>query len=370
MKSRKVNLLIVGPFPEPIHGMSIANKNLYDTLRNDVDFVKVVSHNTCSKARKIDKKAQGVFNLKFFIFSLFNILACFYKIFRYRITDVYITPGQSVLGLIRFLPIILFSKIIGCKVYLHFHGSRLNYYISNATLALRALSRLTINLADRVIFLGEKIAQLDDNLVKSKKVRICQNGVKGPNSYSRDYHLSESKINVLFMSNLMRDKGVFELFSAISMLEKDDRFVFHLAGSIEKGVEEALSEIQVKYPNKVFYHGVVYGESKDNLFRQSHVLILPSFDEGQPLCIIEAYSYGLAVITTNVGGVSDIFTHGENGYLCSPGEPLSIYNCLIDLDLSTIFPVGQNNREQYEKKYKINDFVSRVKEIVEECDSV
>ena len=51
---------------------------------------------------------------------------------------------------------------------------------------------------------------------------------------------------------------------------------------------------------------------KINLYRDIDALILPSYNEGMPVVILEAMSYGLPVIATSVGGIPEIMEDGKN----------------------------------------------------------
>ncbi len=56
------------------------------------------------------------------------------------------------------------------------------------------------------------------------------------------------------------------------------------------------------------------------------VFILPSFNEGLPISILEAMSYGMPIISTPVGGISEVVKNNLNGTIISPGnaEEISI----------------------------------------------
>src|SRR5690606_121092 len=70
----------------------------------------------------------------------------------------------------------------------------------------------------------------------------------------------------------------------------------------------------------VEYVGWVDGQKKNDLLLQCNVLILPSYNEGLPISILEAMSYGKAIIATTVGGIPEIVSDNENGFLFTPGD--------------------------------------------------
>jgi glycosyltransferase involved in cell wall biosynthesis len=65
-------------------------------------------------------------------------------------------------------------------------------------------------------------------------------------------------------------------------------------------------------------------------FNNASIFVLPSFYEGHPKTLIEAMSCGLPVIGANSPGISDLITHGENGYLCGT-TPEGIQKAIQDL---------------------------------------
>ena len=355
-----MNILIVGPFPNPLHGMSLANKILLDSFSAN-DNVNVKYHDTNLIDGLKDKSKQGQFILSLFFKAMINIFFCLYKILRCKNQVVYVTPGQSVYGLIRFLPVIFLAKIYSKRCVLHFHGSKLKDYISASNVLLQSVSLYTLNLADNVIFLGESIENQHYDLLKVGVSKVCNNGVNLPCGVSSKK--LNGPLNVLFLSNLMRDKGIVDIFSAIE-LSNCNSVVFNFAGEIESDLKTLALDFFINNESFVKYHGVVDGYEKDKLLRDAHVLLLPSYDEGQPLCILEAYSYGCAVITTDVGGIKDVFEDGYNGFFCKKSDSISINNKIDKLIEVGIDEISINNLNLSKSKYSKEVFCSNILKVL------
>lgn len=61
------------------------------------------------------------------------------------------------------------------------------------------------------------------------------------------------------------------------------------------------------------------------------MLVLPSYNEGLPVSILEAISYGMPVVATCVGDISAAIIDGENGYLVEPGDVDALANSIYKL---------------------------------------
>ncbi|NEO94826.1 MAG: glycosyltransferase family 4 protein, partial [Moorea sp. SIO3G5] len=66
--------------------------------------------------------------------------------------------------------------------------------------------------------------------------------------------------------------------------------------------------------------GGIDSGQRDALLAKADIFILPSYNEGLPMAMLEAMGWGLPVITTPVGGIPELVVHGDNGLLVKPGE--------------------------------------------------
>lgn len=61
------------------------------------------------------------------------------------------------------------------------------------------------------------------------------------------------------------------------------------------------------------------------------MFVLPAYNEGFPVAIIEAMSAGLPIISTPVGGIPDVIEEGTNGFLVEPGDAEAIADRIVNL---------------------------------------
>ncbi len=89
------------------------------------------------------------------------------------------------------------------------------------------------------------------------------------------------------------------------------------------------------------------------LLKLFDIYVLPSLWEGLPMVFLDAMAAGCPVITTNVGGISAIIKHDENGSLIMPKKPKLLTSEISDLlyDRKLRNHYSQNGLKQFRKKF-------------------
>lgn len=125
---------------------------------------------------------------------------------------------------------------------------------------------------------------------------------------------------ILYAGTVNARKGYADMiraFARIAGRHKDWMIVFAGNGEIEKG--QALAD-ELGIGHQTLFLGWVDGADKDRAFREATVFCLPSYAEGFPMGVLDAWAYGLPVITTPVGGIPDVAEDGKNMLLFKPGD--------------------------------------------------
>lgn len=101
--------------------------------------------------------------------------------------------------------------------------------------------------------------------------------------------------------------------------------------------------------------------------RLSDVLIMPSFQEGLPLAMIEAMATGLPVVASNIRGHRDVVCDGENGFLCNLNKPTDFVRhiTLLYKNPSLRQEMGARNAIAA-RKFSLGEVLPRMQEIYTE----
>ncbi|MEJ8801485.1 glycosyltransferase [Pontibacter sp. H249] len=129
------------------------------------------------------------------------------------------------------------------------------------------------------------------------------------------------KVIFLFLGMVRESKGVYDLVKAASQIPVKHRYTYEIwiAGEGEVDKLNVLIE-ELALTDTVKYIGWLDGEKKTEAMRKASILVLPSYYEGSPVCILEALAYGMPVVSTDVGGIPELVQNNYNGFLSKPGE--------------------------------------------------
>ncbi|RTZ02056.1 glycosyltransferase [Flavobacterium bomense] len=323
-----MKILIIGPFPEPINGCSLANAILLKQLRlNNTVSVDVINTNS----KNISSKNVGHFTVS----KVFSFLKVYKKIFNINKSDVvYTTPGQTFYGIVKYIPFYFYCLLIGRPYIIHIHGN----HLGNEYKALRGFKKcffsFYIKKASAGIVLSNSLKVNFNGLLNPKKIFIVENFAQDDLIQKEKISKPKDMLRLLYLSNLMKEKGVIDFLDSLILLKKEGIiFVADIAGKIEDESKFMINNKFNKLHGFIKYHGVVSGQCKIDLLEKSNVFILPTYYrmEGQPISLIEAMATGNIIVTTNFSGIPDIINK-DNGYYVQAKNPESILEVLMKID--------------------------------------
>ncbi len=162
---------------------------------------------------------------------------------------------------------------------------------------------------------------------------------------------------VLYLGNLIDSKGYAVVMEAARLAEaRSLNFKFVIAGAkTNMGSIDADGFIRQHGLRNLAYLGAVEGGKKHDLLAGADVLALPTRYpvEGQPIVILEAMHYGLAVLTTRVGCIPDVVADGRNGLFIEPDDPEGLLRMieLLSADPALRSRISRENMRVARERY-------------------
>jgi glycosyltransferase involved in cell wall biosynthesis len=320
---RNVKILFIAPVSPPVTGQSLAAERLLQKLKKDhsvqcIDFSKGTFKQGLSSVSRVVQVSR----------ILRQIHA------KQKSADaIYLTPSQSVAGNIKDLVTytICFKKL--GRMVLHLHGGGIKRIVFDRHPILRWINRVFLERVGGAIVLSPSLREIFAGMVPDEKIHTIANFAQ--DEFFLDTEQIQSKfattepLRLLFLSNLIKGKGFNELANAYDLLSLTSRNKVQIdfAGEFGSKREKRSFLANIRGKPAVRYHEVVQGDKKRRLLAEAHILCLPTYYayyEGQPIAILEGYASGCAVITTNHGGIPDIFEAGRTGFYVEKQSARSI----------------------------------------------
>ncbi len=376
-------ILFIMHMPPPVHGASMVGKYIHDSkLVNETfncHYINLTTADTLADIGKI-----GLRKVKSFVKLLNSIEK---EIKRLCPDTVYITPNSAGGAFYKDFVVVEIVKRAMRKcgrkdgnIVLHFH---------NKGVSTRQERWLDDKLYTRffkgvdVMLLAESLYGDISKYVERNNVVICGNGI--PDYSTEDIvpikeSYEKELPHLLFLSNMMTTKGVWELLDALYILKrKGQNFVCDFVGGWKDIHEEEFCARVSEYglSDCVYAHGAKYGMDKDVFFKRADIFVLPSYTEAFPLTVLEAMQYGLAVVASNVGGISGQVSDGLTGYLIGGTEsiltldykpnPQELSDAIEKLlnDMDRCRTMGQEGLKRYKQEFTLQRFEERFCECIQ-----
>lgn len=234
--------------------------------------------------------------------------------------------------------------------------------------------RLTSWMDELTCVNSEKVAQewLNKGVIDPQKLRVIPNGVD-LSKFRSASHLPRPTDHFKWVAigRLVPQKDFLTLvkaFKEVSDVSPQCRLEIAGDGPLRGELENAVREAGLE--GRVRILGIC--ESIPDLLAQADALVLSSVWEGMPNVILEAMAAGLPVVATDVGGVGELVSDGENGFLVPPKDPPALAYAM-----KRLMELGQEGRRQLgtrgreiAQEYEIGKIVRKWEKLYEEVLSL
>ena len=308
---RKPKLLCILHVPPPSHGASKVGEFIQNSAAvNEAftcRFIPIRSSDTIADIGRINWKKI------YFVITLY--IKVLWALLVFRPDKIYFTASVRSVAFYRDLLLStlwkVYGKLTSVEVYYHYHTKGIDDFVSVSPRNLW-MTRFFLRGVNLVLLSPMLVADFQ-KAATYKSLSFLPNGVEDPldddafETVVLKRYADTAAVHVLYLSNMIRSKGCFELLNAAVAL-KGRHFHFHFAGGWQRGEDEKefFEIIELNgMRESVTFHGFVGGERKRALFEQAHLFVFPTRypNEAFPLSLLEALSYGVPCIATDEGSI-------------------------------------------------------------------
>jgi len=313
-KNISVHVLMIG-----VYWHNHAPGGISSVVNEYADNFEIFKYVTTAASRDDNKLKKMYYALSGLLIFVFNL------VFDWQIKIVHV-QGSHGASFHRKSLFVKIAKRLGKKVVWHMHASQFVPFYESQRDKKKIVK--TLNLADKLIVLSRYYYDFYKSIgVDEGKIVILNNIV--PKAEKKKVNYNDGKVHFLFLGEISHRKGAFDMIQAISNDYKK------FAGKVEVRIggngetERIMAAIKDNgLEGTVKFEGWVNGQKKTDLLNWADVYILPSYNEGLPISILEALSYGCPIISTPVGGIEEVVKHGKNGLIVEPGNLLQIADAM------------------------------------------
>lgn len=244
------------------------------------------------------------------VYAIKSYIIAFFTIYKFDIVHFHTVPDIS---LIVQFPVFLLALLWKKKIILHLHvGNQIKDYKNNP------LFHFCIKKSNKIILLSKRWEEIfKDYFYKyNVKTDFLYNACVPVNDIDYEYH----KKTIIFAAHLNYNKGyriLLEAFSKIHKLYPDWNLIIMGDGEVDKAQKIAKG---LDIINNVTFTGYIKGIEKELFFKEGGIYCMCSYKEGLPMVVLEAWAYGVPVITTPVGGLPEVLLDKKNALIFNFGD--------------------------------------------------
>ncbi|MCK5022135.1 MAG: glycosyltransferase family 4 protein [Candidatus Pacebacteria bacterium] len=283
---------------------------------------------------------------------------------------VHLNPSLTYAAIFRDFIFLKTIKKEGFPVLFFIHGwqEKISKKFENRIVKYYFKKRFEI--ADAIVVLANQFKnKLIELGIDANKIYVSTTMVKSDLYIPKDKIFSET-CEILFCSNMKKEKGPYELLDAVPLIIKkfsDTYFNFVGDGKELEKLKRKTRKMGIE--KNVSFNGYKIGNEKIKFFKKAHIFVLPSYSEGFPTVVIEAMAAGLPLVVKSVGGLEDAIEEGKQGLIIykKPLDPKEIAEKIFHLIENPFLmqKISKNNIKEAKEKYDVKIICNKLIDIYE-----
>ncbi len=345
----KKTILFFGKLPPPYIGPSFATELI---LKSELKNIFRLIHFDISHHSSI--KQLGSINLTNIIFP-FLLSYRLIKVLRTEKPDiVYIPSQQSALPFIRDSLFIFIVKCFKNKIVCHLRGGYFIKWYNETNFVMKLIIRVVQKFIDVQIVLGDNLKYMYEPFMAKEKIFSIPNG--GNFNYNGLRKREDEKVNILFLGNFIKAKGIIDFLKAsINLGDYNENINIEIVGSHVDCRDEINDLIKNNKNLSIKNYGVLSGREKKIILANADIFVFPTYyrNEGHPWVIIEAMAAGLPIISTDTGAIIESVIDNYNGFIIPKKNQKELTKKILSLVASKDLrlKMGNNSRKLYLEKF-------------------
>lgn len=223
-----------------------------------------------------------------------------------------------------------------------------NLYTNLITKAVKKTESLTCILADKTVLLSESMKR-PANIGPFSPDTTVANLNYVDSSMSKSRTIDNRDFDLIYVGRLIKIKQPQKIIKSVSILNKKRNIKIKAKIVGDGPMKQKLIEMSKKedIEENITFTGWMDHKHIPNHFNTSCLFILPSQVEGVPKTILEAMACGTIPVATPVGGIPDIISNEDNGFIIENTEPKKLSNTISNIlernDLEIISDTAQKH---------------------------
>lgn len=210
-----------------------------------------------------------------------------------------------------------FAKLLGLKVVMTNHGPDYDRqkWSKLAKLVLQLGEKWGTKYADQVIVISNTIKTILEDKYGRTDCELIPNGVNPPikatsTTYIESLGLTKGKY-IIGVGRFVPEKGFHDLIEAFRNIRTSE-YKLVLAGDADHETDYSRNIKKLAKENGVVLTGYIKGEQLNEIYSHAALFVMPSYHEGLPIALLEALSYGLDVLVSDIPANLEVSLDGND----------------------------------------------------------